>query len=88
MQWASTVIKTKKLVRNGENLLKSIVVGRLKKKAAIVRSSLKMKKNSTLHKKREIRFLSKQINLEYKELKETQKKENNFVTKRMDKYFQ
>ena len=47
-----------------------------------------MKKNSTLHKKREIIFLSKQINLEYKELKEAQKKENNFVTKRMDKYFQ
>ena len=88
MLFNKVLFKTKKLVRNGENLLKSIVVGRLKKKAAIVRSSLKMKKNSTLHKKREIRFLSKQINLEYKELKETQKKENNFVTKRMDKYFQ
>ena len=38
-----------------------------------------MKKNSTLHKKKEIRFLSKQINLEYKELKEAQKKENGQV---------
>ena len=40
-----------------------------------------MKKNSTSHKKREIRFLRKQINLEYKELKEAQEKENEFCDK-------
>ena len=47
-----------------------------------------MKNNSSLYKKRKIRFLSKQISLEYKELKEAAKKRINFVTKRLDKYFQ
>lgn len=47
------------------------------KKGAILKSSLKMKKNSRSTKK-ETRFLylSKKIDLKYMELKEAQKKEN------------
>lgn len=49
------------------------------KKGAILKSSLKMKKNSRSTKK-ETRFLylSKKIDLKYVELKEAQKKENGF----------